>query len=228
MGAPIDARVAVLEELLTERWSCRAFQDTPVRREILDRLLAMAQRSPSWCNTQPWHITVIEGDALEAIRNDFVDHAQSTSGASDFPFPVRYTGQYLERRRECAWQLYDSVGIATGDRQASGEQALENFRFFGAPAVAVITTEADLGTYGAVDCGVYVGHFLLAAQSLGLAAITQAALASHAPFLRERLGLPENRKIVVGISFGYADADHPANGFRTSRADTDTVATFIS
>ncbi|WP_280762204.1 nitroreductase [Prescottella agglutinans] len=224
----MDERVAVLEELFTERWSCRAFQDIPVPREILDRLLAMAQRSPSWCNTQPWHITVIEGDALEAIRADFVEHAQTNSDASDFPFPARYTGQFLERRRECAWQLYDSVGIAKGDRQASGEQALENFRFFGAPAVAVITTEADLGTYGAVDCGVYVGHFLLAAQSLGLATIAQAALASHAPFLRERLGLPENRKIVVGISFGYADVDHPANGFRTSRAGMDTVATLIS
>ncbi|PBC39485.1 nitroreductase [Rhodococcus sp. ACS1] len=228
MSAPKEEQVTILEELLTERRSCRAYLGTPVPPQILGRLLTMAQRSPSWCNTQPWHVTVIEGDALEAIRYDFADYVQTHSGETDFPFPERYTGEFLERRRECAWQLYDSVGIVRGDRHASGEQTLENFRFFGAPAVAVITTEADLGTYGAVDCGVYVAHFLLAAQSLGLAAIAQAALASHAPFLRERLGIPEHRKIVVGISFGYADDDHPVNGFLTSRADIDAVATVIS
>lgn len=228
MSAPTDRRVDVLDELMTQRWSCRAFLDTPVPRETTDRLLTMAQRSPSWCNTQPWHVTVVEGAALEAVRADFVDHARKHPEQPDFPFPEKYTGQFLERRRECAWQLYDSVGITKGDRQASGEQALENFRFFGAPAVAVITTEAELGTYGAVDCGVYVGHFLLAAQSLGLATIAQAALASHAPFLRERLDLPENRKIVLGISFGFADLGHRANGFRTSRTDIDTAVTVMS
>lgn len=228
MSAPTDARVAVLDELLAERWSCRAFLDAPVPGATLDALLTMAQRSPSWCNTQPWHVTVLQGPALETLRVGFVEYARSHTEDPDFSFPERYTGQFLERRRECAWQLYDSVGIAKGDRQASGEQALENFRFFGAPAVAVITTESDLGTYGAVDCGVYIGHFLLAAQSLGLATIAQAALASHSPFLRERLGLPEHRKIVVGISFGYADPDHRANGFRTARADLDTATTVLS
>ncbi|AII10938.1 nitroreductase [Rhodococcus opacus] len=218
MAVSTDTRVDVLDELLDERWSCRAFLDTPVPAETLDRLLTTAQRSPSWCNTQPWQVTILTGQFLEAVRSEFVDYATSHSAAPDLPFPERYSGKYLERRRECAWQLYESVGIAQGDREASGKQALENFRFFGAPAVAVITTEADLGTYGAIDCGVYVGSFLLVAQSLGLATIAQAALASHAPFLRERLGIPDHRKIVLGISFGYPDRDHPANGFRTTRA----------
>ena len=37
--------------------------------------------------------------------------------------------------------------------------------------------------------------------------------------LRERLGIGEDRLIVCGISFGYADPAHPANVFRTTRAD---------
>lgn len=226
--ARTDDRVTALDDLLAERSSCRAFLDTPVPEEVLDRLLTMAQRSPSWCNTQPWHLTVVQGAAPETLRTEFVEYARSQPEKPDFPFPVEYAGQFLERRRECAWQLYNSVGIAKGDRTASYEQALENFRFFGAPAVAVITTESDLGTYGAVDCGVYVGHFLLAAQSLGLATIAQAALGSHAPFLREQLDIPEHRKIVLGISFGYADTDHPANSFRTSRANVANVVRIIS
>lgn len=209
----------MLAGLLEERWSCRAFLSAPVPNETIERLVTMAQRSPSWCNTQPWELTILTGTALERLRADFVDHVRTHAAEPDFTFPARYTGRYQERRRECARQLYESVGIGLDDREASGRQALENFRFFGAPALAVITSEEDLGTYGAVDCGVYIGHFLLAAQALGLATIAQAALASHAQFLRSRLNIPDHRKIVLGISFGYPDREHPANGFRTSRAD---------
>lgn len=125
-------------------------------------------------------------------------------------------------------QLYASVGIAPGDRQASAQQTMKNFDLFGAPHVAIVTTDAALGVYGAVDCGLYVNTFLLAAQSLGVASIPQAALAGSAPYLRSFLDLPEDRKVVCAISFGYADESHPANGFRTTRADIASVATWVS
>jgi nitroreductase len=149
---------------------------------------------------------------------DYVSHAEEHP---DFPFPERYEGVFQERRRECAWQLYDAVGVTWGDRVASRRQTLENFRFFGAPSVAVITTEAALGLYGALDCGVYAGNFMIAAQSLGLATIALASLASHSQYFHERLNLPEHRKIIVGMAFGYPDLRHPVNSFRTSRVDLD-------
>ncbi|MBX3456663.1 nitroreductase family protein, partial [Ferrovibrio sp.] len=89
--------------------------------------------------------------------------------------------------------------------------------------VAVIHSEEALGPYGAVDCGGFVAGFTLAAQSLGVATIPQAAIASYAAFIRSFFGLPENRLVVCGISFGYADMDAPANGFRTQRATLDDV-----
>jgi len=105
-----------------------------------------------------------------------------------------------------------------GDRIASGKQTLENFRLFGAPHALIVTSERDLGAYGAIDSGLYVGSVLLAAQSLGLGMIPQAALATYAPLMREHFDIPENRMIVVGASFGYSDTAHPANGFRSRRA----------
>ena len=98
------------------------------------------------------------------------------------------------------------------------QQSLENFRFFGAPHVALITTEDELGVYGAIDCGLYVSNFMLAAQNLGVASIAQAALASYPDFIRGHFNLPPNRKFVCGISFGYADPAHPINSYRTARA----------
>ena len=214
-----------LERLLAERWSCRGFLNQQVPRATIDRLLAVAQRTPSWCNTQPWHLTITSGEATVKLRAALLADFQGSG--TDFDFPSTYRGVFQERRRESGWQLYDAVGIEKGDREASTAQTLQNFGFFGAPHVAILTTEADLGVYGAIDCGLYVDTFLLAAQALGLGAIAQAALAARAPFLREWFGLPDNRKVVCGISFGFADPEHLTATYRTSRAEIESAATFV-
>jgi nitroreductase len=210
---------STLCRMLDERWSCRGFTDQEVPRRIIEQVLDAARHTPSWCNTQPWHVTVTAGAGTERFRTALAEHAAATVQLSpDFDFPERYSGIHQERRRECAMQLYDSVGVTRGDRAASAQQTARNFRFFDAPHVAIITTTAELGTYGAVDCGLYVQTFLLAAQSLGLGAIPQAALAAHSDFVRNYFELPEDRFVVCGISLGYPDPHHPANGFRTRRA----------
>jgi nitroreductase len=134
---------------------------------------------------------------------------------------------YQSRRRACGLQLYDSVGVVHGDRQASVRQTLENFRLFGAPHVAIVTTPEALGVYGMVDCGAYVSNFVLAARSLGVATIAQAALASFPDVVRAHFGLPEERRVVCGISFGYADDEHPVNRYRTDRAAIDDAVTWV-
>ncbi len=215
-----------LDRLLAERWTCRQFLPEPVARDTIEQVLALAQRTPSWCNTQPWHVIVTEGAATDRMRTRLLDHLQNNPGEPDFPFPTRYTGVYQERRRECGKQLYTSLGIERGDHEGTARQLLRNFELFDAPHVAIITTEADLGVYGAIDCGLYLNSFLLAAQSLGLAAAPQAALAGYSGFLRDHFGLPDSRRVVVGVSFGYPDTAHPANGFRTTRANTGTAVTW--
>jgi nitroreductase len=68
---------------------------------------------------------------------------------------------------------------------------------------------------------------LLAAQSLGLGMIPQAALAGYAPLMREHFGIPDHRMIVLGASFGYPDGAHPANSFRSRRSPLGQVCNWI-
>jgi nitroreductase len=222
----VAGAASVFGSLLEHRFSCRGFRPDTVPRPVIERMLDLARRAPSWCNTQPWRVIVTAGAGTEAFRRGLRDYAASHPAAPDLPFPERYEGVALERRRECAWQLYECVGVRKGDREASAKQAARNFELFGAPHVALITTDTLLGTYGAVDCGLFVGAFLLAAQSLGVATIPQAAIAACAPFVREHFELGADRSVLCGISFGYADHDHPANGFRTSRAPVSDVVTW--
>ena len=223
-----EERIAVLEELLGERYSCRAFRPDPVPRATIERILKAAQRTASWCNSQPWQVVIASGEAKERFRKEI--YATVASGApddGDFPFPREYRGVYLARRRESGFQLYNTLGIARGDKMAYAKQSLENFNFFGAPHVAIIHTDEALGVYGAIDCGAYVGNFMLAAQALGLGAIAQAALAHQSGLIRRHFGLGDDRRVVCGISFGFADRDHRINSYRTTRAGVADAATFV-
>ncbi|MFY4257038.1 nitroreductase [Achromobacter xylosoxidans] len=218
---------AALEDWLRARHSCRAFRPEPVPRATIERILTLAQRTASWCNCQPWQVTVASGDGARRLSRALVERAGQSGFTPDFPFPREYQGDYLARRRESGFQLYGAVGVARGDREAYRRQELRNFQLFDAPHVAIITTDEALGEYGAIDCGGYVANFLLAAQANGVATVAQASLAMYPEVLREQLGIGPERRVVCAISFGYADTAHPANSYRTSRADLGAAVRWI-
>ncbi|OWT63942.1 nitroreductase [Candidimonas nitroreducens] len=218
---------SLLEKLLYLRYSCRGFKSECVPKEKIERILYLAQRTASWTNVQPWKVHIIDNEAIEAFRDIMVSAASKPPHDSDLPWPDEYQGIYRDRRRECGWGLYESLGIQKGDRQASGHQAMRNFRFFDAPHIAIITSDRSLGVYGAIDCGAYISNFMLAATSLGIATIAQAALASRSSAIRNYLKLPDDRVVVCGISFGFSDDEHPANSFRTGRAPLNEVISWI-
>ncbi|MGL4285378.1 MAG: nitroreductase [Phreatobacter sp.] len=227
-AAPAPAPDMVLEQLLGTRFSCRAFQPQAVPRATIRRILDIAQRTATWCNTQPWQVTVTMPPATERVRAALYRRATDDAPTgSDLPWPREYRGVYLERRRATGFALYEALGISRGDTEARRLQTLENFRLFGAPHLALITSDEALGTYGALDCGAYVANFLSAAQACGVGAIAQAALAHHSEFLRAHFGIADDRLVVCGISFGFADETHPVNSFRTSRASADEAVAFV-
>ncbi len=215
-------------DALSNRYSCRRFKQDAVPIDLIHKILTAAQKTPSWCNTQPWDVHVVSGEALQTLSGKL--EKQAASGATpnpDFSFPERYEGDYRDRRKVCGLQLYKSVGIEKGDAERTRDQALENFRFFAAPHVMFLTVPSELGVYGAVDCGLYVSSFMLVANELGVATIAQAALASYPDVVREALNIGKERHLVCGISFGFEDTTHPINGYRTEREPIASVAKFI-
>ena len=215
------------EQLVRSRYSCRKFLPKPLPVETMEKILDLAQQTPSWCNCQPWQVVLVTGPAVASFRDSLLAHAAGGHPPKpDFPFPLRYEGIYRERRKVCGVQLYHALGIGREDREGAERQRLENFRFFDAPHVALITTEEELGVYGVLDCGLYVANFMLAAKHFGVDSIAQAALASYPDLIRNHFGLPANRKLVCGVSFGYADSEHPIHRYRTERAAGAEVATW--
>ena len=212
-----------MDAVFAARFSCRAFTSDPVPQSDIERIVSLARRVPSWCNAQPWQLVITSGEETDRFRTALQDEVAAAGHLPDIPFPESYSGVYQDRRRTCGFQLYESVGIDRGDRAGRTAQMLRNFALFDAPHVAIVTSPAELGPYGALDCGGFVTAFTTAAQALGIASIPQAAIASYAPFVHRFFDIGEDRLVLCAISFGYADMDDPANAFRTDRADIDDI-----
>jgi nitroreductase len=225
VGAAAGDASEIVSRLMAQRYSCRGYLAEAVPRATILRILSMAQRAPSWGNVQPWEVLITSQTGTERFRTALTEHAARGSGEPDLPFPREYRQRYMDRRRAAALKLFDSVGAVT--RGQSAKQIGENFRLYGAPHVAIVTTDVDLGVYGAIDCGVYIASFVLAARSVGVSCIAQAAIARYSAFVRAHFGIADDRLVVCGISFGYEDAHHPANGFRTSRLPIEDVVTWV-
>lgn len=209
--------------LLRARFSCRGYRSEAVERSVIQAALADAQNVPSWCNSQPWQVSVTGAAETARLAQALFTHSGEAGHESDLPFPSRYEGAYQARRRTCGLQLYEAVGVQKGDRAASALQMRENFRLFGAPHFMLITSPKFLGAYGALDCGAFVTALLLALQARGVASIPMASVAGFSPFMRDWFDVPEDRDVLCGIAFGYADMDAPANQFRTERAAEEEV-----
>ena len=212
-----------LHRIMAARFSCRAFRSGAIPEATIRDIVSTARLAPSWCNAQPWQLVITRGAETDRFRDAL--HAHASSGAApdpDLPWPRGYPGIYGDRRRAVGWQLYEAVGVKKGDREAGTRQALENFRLFGAPHVALLHAPEALCPYGALDCGGFVTAFCLAAQALGVATIPQAAVASYGSFVRDWFDIPEDRLLLCAISFGLPDVHHPANSFRAPRDDVDT------
>lgn len=217
--APRQDVLEALDGIMARRRSCRAFSDRQVDKTVIERILVSAQSTASWSNTQPWNVTIVSGAALETIRAEMFERAGTPMRSRpDVDWPREIRGVYQQRRRACGWALYKAVGIERGDRAASSRMARENFRFFGAPHLALVTSDEALGTHGVMDAGGWVSSFMLCAAAVGVATLAQAALAAWPDIWRKHLAIPNEQLIICGISFGFPVPDAPANNFRTARA----------
>lgn len=214
----LPLRAEQMARLLADRFSCRGYLQDQVPAHVIEQILQIAQLTASWCNTQPWQVIVTTGSQTAELASALHRAAQLEPMVPDIAFPGRYDVVQDRRRKRAGGQLYESVGIPRGDKSGAHVQMLENFRFFGAPHVALITTPSNLGAYGVLDCGGYIANFMLAARAVGVDTTPQAAVAQQAAFLRRYFDLPAERLVLCSIAFGYADLRHPANAFRTERA----------
>ncbi|HXT09107.1 MAG TPA: nitroreductase [Roseiarcus sp.] len=217
-----------LGRLMRSRYSCRAFLPDPIPEATIARIIETARWAASWSNVQPWELIVTRLQTTRKLADVLTGLAAARAPATtDVPYPPGFTGVHLQRRREVGFGLYGALSIKREDRAAREAHFVENFRFFGAPHVALVTMPADMGPYGALDVGNFIACFLLAAHAEGVATLAQAALAQYAGAIRDMFAIPSQRAFLCGVAFGRADMNHAANRFRAPRAEVEEFRRFV-
>jgi nitroreductase len=216
-------------EAIESRKSIRAFTEQSVPQETVEKILQIAQRSPSGTNTQPWHIHVCAGGVKDAITEDVLTLAKSGKALpyEDYDYyPKHWEDVHRERRRGVGWGLYGLLGIKKGDREASSRQGARNFKFFDAPVGLFITSDAYLGKGSWSDTGMYIQTIMLAARGFGLHTCAQAAWIQYQEPVFRHLNIPSNQVLVSGMSLGYADENAIENTLVSDREALENVASF--
>jgi nitroreductase len=231
MSTPGDA--AIVDRAITTRRSIRAFLDTPVSRETVEDILAVASRAPSGTNTQPWKVYVFSGDAKARLCAEVLaaydDPARDMKYREEYPYyPREWANPYLARRRKVGWDLYNLLQISREDKSRMHEQHSRNFRFFDAPVGMIFTIDRIMEQGSWLDYGMFLQSIMVAARARGLDTCPQAAFTQFHTVIGEHLRLPEEEMVVCGMSLGYADPDATANQLTTEREPVSGFARFLS
>src|SRR4051812_10010890 len=221
---------AIVDEAIRSRKSVRAFLSTPVERSIVEELLAVASRSPSGSNIQPWRVRVVAGEVKDRLTRAILD-AVARDGFGPYQrewnyYPVNWREPFLGRRRKIGWGMYGLLGVGKGDREGTHQARLRNYEFFGAPVGMIFTLDEDLEIGSWLDLGIMLGAIMVAARGRGLDTCPQAAFADFHAIIRPQLGIPDHEIVICGLALGHADPDAPVNALQTERAAVAEFTTF--
>ena len=222
------ASVAEFDALVRARRSVRGFLDKRIPDDVLQQIFETARWSPSGTNVQPWHVCVASGEVCQQIRAELLEKV-----ANKIPPKTDHVGDqglgdpWRERKRGCARALYGAMGIEWEDREGRGRAALRNYEMFDAPHVAFLGMHEGFGTQSASDVGMFAQTLMLAMTAHGVSSCAQGTLRNYPDLIRERFNLPNEIKILFGISFGYEDPGVPANTARTIRAPLEETVQFL-
>ena len=224
--------IAAVDAAITSRRSLRAFLPTPVPRQTIEDILAVASRAASGTNTQPWKVYVLTGEAKASLSRRVVDiyndpAALATHREEYDYYPTEWISPYIDRRRKVGWDLYGLLGIAKTDKARMHAQHRRNYEFFGAPVGLMFTIDRVMRQGSWLDYGMFLQSVMVAARARGLDTCPQAAFLQFHRVILEHVGAPSSDTLVCGMSLGHADPAAVENSLVTERAPVAEFARFL-
>ena len=229
---PTPEQTALVDAAITSRRSLRAFLPTPVPRETIEQILAVASRAPSGTNTQPWQVYVLSGAAKTELSRKIVaaydDPAQRATHVEEYAYyPTEWKSPFIDRRRKIGWDLYSLLQIGKTDKARMHAQHARNYAFFDAPIGLIFTIDRVMRQGSWLDYGMFLQSVMVAARARGLDTCPQAAFTQFHRLISEHVGAPDNEQVVCGMSLGHADPAAVENTLVTEREPVSGFTRFL-
>ena len=229
-------------QFLASRRSTRDFLSTPVAPEIIEQILKDSLTAPSWSNTRPFKVAVASGDIRDRISTEFLSRWSVLSKImrkgilnklrivySRYGLPTSnrsivkpYPAELRPRAERVGKEMYETFGVARGDRTARDQQWAKNYSFFGAPVELFIYVHKSLHIYAASDAGLMMQNLMLSAHAHGLGSCAQGAVAIWDDVVRKEFDVPKGYRLLCGISLGYP-SESSMNDFKANRLEVEEL-----
>lgn len=218
-------------EAVDFRISCRWFLDKPVDAKTVRDLIARAARAASGGNLQPWQVYALTGAPLAELRRqvaEFIAGRDPRHIDAEYPiYPSAMWEPYKSRREHHGVQLYGALNIDRGDAEGRLAQYKRNYEFFNAPVALFIAIERKLGPGQWADLGGYIHALMFLARGYGLDSCAQESWARLHRIVGPFVKMPAEQMLFCALAIGYGDHAHPANGFRSPRAEIGEFCRFM-
>lgn len=167
---------------INERRSVRFYEDKPLSKEIIQKIIAAGNAAPSGANCQPWRFVVITDQ-------------QYRQKLAELALP-RYQA-WLAKAPPIMQEIRRQIDSATSDPV-----------YYKAPAVVFGIGQ---GQTADLDCAMACENMMLAARSMGIGScwVYYGQLILDVPEVRQTLELTEGEKVYGPIVFGYPKGDFP-------------------
>jgi nitroreductase len=222
----------MVDQVIRDRRSVRAFLPTPVPRSDIEAILEIAARAPSGTNTQPWQVYVLSGARKQALSDEIVETFFDPNALAQHHeeydyYPATWVEPFLSRRRKIGLDLYGLLGLTRDNLVGMKAQQARNYQFFDAPVGLIFTLDRVMGQGSLLDYGMFMQNIMIAARARGLDTCPQAAFNQFHKIIARQLDLPASQKIICGMALGYADPSKIENTLETVREPLANFAHFL-
>ncbi len=213
-----DTRMDLIEGMKARK-SIRGFKPVPVPRETIAQILEIATRAPSAYNTQPWEFSVLAGAVLDEVKKAVMERFESGAEPHpDFERPTPLVSIYRTRQVELGKSLFQLMDIGREDNEKRNQWTLKMARFWDAPNAIIIATDKEVsGPLLIFSIGAVTQSIALAALHFGLGTCVEHPPVYYPEVIRQIIGIPDAKKILIAIAIGYPDWEFPANKLESTR-----------
>ena len=215
-----------VSDAVIARRSIRAFTPQSINNKVIKDLLALAARSPSGGNLQPWKIYVVNDQSMKKFI-EFQARWDQPETPGYAIYPSGLTEPYRTSRYQLGEAMYELLGIPREDKDARLQQVMRNFEFFGAPAALFCFVDKQMGPPQWSDLGMFLQTFMLLAQEAGIDTCAQEAWAMKNDSVSEFVGSDKNDILFCGLAMGYKDEDAVINQLSSERRPIKQWAKFL-
>ena len=215
-----------VSDAVRARRSIRAFNSQPINNKVIKDILALAARSPSGGNLQPWKIYVVNNQSMKKFLEFQNNWDQPQTPGYDI-YPSGLKEPYRTSRYQLGESMYKLLGIPREDKDGRLQQVLRNFEFFGAPAAIFCFIDKQMGPPQWSDLGMFLQTFMLLAQEAGIDTCAQEAWAMKNDSVSEFVGADESDILFCGVAMGYQDKNAVINKLSSDRRPIDQWTKFL-